>query len=239
MKLRGKGLIIDTGRGVGFPDYGDVEIDFGLNLLRVGPPAAGGGASSPYDPPLAGTIVWYELTAELLAAVTGGPLSGGTLSRAEAEPHRVPDEPPYAVEFARAAVVPLSEVVVGDDNLRLGRVAASPGPDEYAAAGSRLTFGAGRAGQYVYADYYFADENSGRTLALSPFGGAGEFKLLAALNLDEAAHNLYERELVLVAERCRPTGPLAAEPAEGEARAFGFAFAVENRAAGDVTLYFP
>jgi hypothetical protein len=234
MKLRGKGLIIDTGRGVGFPDYGDVDVDFGLNLSKLGPPAAG--AASPYGAPLTGTIVWYELTADLLAAVTGDALSTGALSRAEAEPHRVPDEPPYAIDLVGAAVVPLSEVAVGDDNARLRRVAGSPGPDEYAVSGSRLTFAATRAGQYVYADYFYADGQSGRTLALSPFAAAAEFKLLAALKLSEGERNLCERELVLVAERCRPTGP---PPNEGECDAFGFSFAAENRAAGDVTLYFP
>lgn len=237
MKLRGKGLIIDTGRGVGFPDYGDVEVDFGLNLLKLGPPAAG--APSPYDAPLTGTIVWYELTADFLAAVTGDALSVGTLARAEAEPHRVPDEPPYAIDLVGAAVVPHAEVVVGDDNARLARVVNSPGPDQYAADGCRLTFGASRAGQYVYADYFYADGQSGRTLALSPFAAAGEFKLLAALKLSEGERNLCERELILVAERCRPTGLPATEPGEDEAGAFGFAFVAENRAAGDVTLYFP
>jgi hypothetical protein len=235
MKLRGKGLIIDSARGVGFPAYGDVEVDFGLNLFKLGP-AAAGGACSPYDPPLTGTIVWRELTAELLAAVTGDALAAGTLARAEAEPHRVPAEPPHVVELVEPAVVPHSEVVVGDDNLRLGRVAGVPGPDEYAVAGSRLTFGADRAGQYVYADYFYADAGSGRTLALGPFAAAAEFKLLASLKLSEGERNLCERELVLVAERCRPTGP---PPNEGECDAFGFSFAAENRAAGDITLYFP
>ena len=235
--MRGKGLIIDTGRGVGFPAYGDVEVDFGLNLLKLGPPAAG--APSPYDVPLTGTIIWYELTADLLAAVTGDALSNGALRRAEAEPHRVPDEPPYVVELVDAAVVAHSEVVVGDDNARLRRVVGPPGPDEYVVAGSRLTFGAGRAGQYVYADYFYADGDSGRTLALSPFGAAGEFKLLAALKLNEPSANLCEGELILAAERCRPTGPLSGGPGEDQAGAFGFAFAAENRAAGDVTFYFP
>jgi hypothetical protein len=234
MKLRGKGLIIDTGRGVGFPDYGDVEVDFGLSLLKLGTPASG--SASSYDSPLAGNIVWYELTAELLAAVTGDALSNGTLARAEAEPHRVPDGPPYAIDLVGAAAVPHSEVVVGDDNARLRRVAGSPGPEEYAVDGRRLTFGAGRAGQYVYADYFYADAASGRTLALSPFAAAGEFKLLAALKLNEPLANLCEGELILAAERCRPTGP----PAEvDDAGTFGFAFAAENRAAGDLTLYFP
>ncbi|HUU56054.1 MAG TPA: hypothetical protein VMW93_01815 [bacterium] len=239
MKLRGTGLIIDTGRGVGFPDYGDLEVDFGLNVLNLAPPSPGGGCVAPYDAPLTGRIAWYELTADLLAAVTGDALFGGAMVRAEAEPHLVPDEPPYAIELAEPANVPLSEVVVGDDNLRLGRVAGSPGPDEYAADGGRLTFGAGRAGEYVYVDYFYVDESSGRTLVLNPFTAAGEFKLLATLKLSEAEGNLYERELMLAAERCRRTGPLAAGPADGDFGSFGFEFAVENRAAGDVTLYFP
>jgi hypothetical protein len=235
MKLRGKGLIVDAGRGAGFPDYGEVEIDFGPALVTAG--AAGGGGVSPYDAPLTGRIFWYELSAELLAAVTGEPLAGGTTARAEAEPHRLPAEPPCVIELAEPAVVPGSETVVGDDNLRLARVAAPPGPDEYAAEGSRLTFSVERAGQYVYVDYFYAEEGAGRTLVLSPGAGAGEFKLLAALELGGAATHLYERELILAAARCRRTGPLAA--AEGECDAFGFEFAVENRLAGDVTLYFP
>jgi len=204
--------------------------------LTSGKRAAVGGAASPYDPVLTGRIVWRELTADLLAALTADALASGATARAEAEPHRVPDEPPYAVDLVESAVVPLSEVVVGDDNARLRRAAGAPGPDEYAVAGRRLTFAAARAGQYIYADYFYANEGAGRTLVLNPFGAAAEFKLLAALDLDNGTENLYACELVLAAERCRPTGPPADMDDDGT---FGFAFAIENRAAGDVTFYFP
>jgi hypothetical protein len=239
MKLTGKGLIVDIGRDVGFPDYGDVEIIFGLNFPSPPPPASAGGYVVPYDAPITGEIAWYELTAELLAAVTGEALSTGAVKRTEAEPHQVPLEEPYEVTLASTSNVARSEVVIADDNSRLVRAAGPPGPGEYGIAGATLTFDAARAGYYVYVDYFYSDEDNGKTLVLSPFGLPGEFKLLADLAPCDAASNLYDRGLVLVAERCRRTGPLASGPAGGEFASLGFAFAVDNRAPGDVVVYFP
>ncbi|NIT36240.1 MAG: hypothetical protein GTN49_07035, partial [candidate division Zixibacteria bacterium] len=76
MKLTGKGLIVDVGRDVDFPDYGDVEINLGLNFPSPAP-AASAGYVVPYDAPITGKIAWLELTAELLAAFTGDTLSAG------------------------------------------------------------------------------------------------------------------------------------------------------------------
>ncbi len=239
MKLTGKGLIVDMGRGIDFPDYGDVEINFGLNFPSPPPPASAGGYVVPYDAPIKGKIAWYELTAELLAAFTGDTLSPGAVKRTEAEPHQVPLEEPFEVTLAATSNVARSEIVIADDNSRLVRAAGSPGPGEYGIAGAKLTFNAAQAGYYVYVDYFYSDKDNGKTLVLNPFNLPGEFKLLADLTLFDAASSLYDRELVLVAERCRRAGPLASGPAGGEFGSLGFEFAVDNRAPGDVVAYFP
>jgi hypothetical protein len=235
MKLVGRGLVIDVERGDNFPDYGDVEIDFGLGV----PPPAAGGWALPYDAALTGKIAWYDLSAELLAAVTGDVLAAGTVARAEAEPHQVPAEAPFEITLVEATVVPLSEIVIGDDNWRLRRVAGPPGPDEYAVDGAALTFSAARAGLYVYVDYFYSDSASGKTVVVNPFNSPAEFKLLATLSLYDGGDGLYERELILAAERCRRTGPLAPGSHAADSGSFGFEFAVENRVPGDVVVYFP
>jgi len=235
MKLIGKGLVIDAERGENFPDYGDVEIDFGLAVALPSP----AGFVLPNDAAITGKIAWYDLNAELLAAVTGDALSAGTVARAEAEPHQVPAEPPYEVELVETTVVPLSEIVIGDDNRRLRRVDGIPGPDEYAVDGTALTFHAARADLYVYVDYFYSDAAGGKTVVVSPFSAPGAFKLLATLRLYDGDDGLYERELVLAAERCRRTGQLKAESAAAEPGSFGFSFAVENRVPGDVVVHFP
>ncbi len=232
MKLMGRGLIIDAERGENFPDYGDVEIDFGLAI----PPAAG--CAVPCDAAITGKIAWYDLSPELLAAVTGDALTVGAIARVEAEPHLVPAEPPHKVTPVETTVVPLSEIVIGDDNWRLRRVAGPPGPDEYAVDGAALTFNAARAGLYVYVDYFYAAA-AGKTVVVSPFNSPAEFKLLAALRLYDGADNLYERELILAAERCRRTGPLRGGTGAAAFGSFGFEFAVENRVPGDVAVHFP
>jgi len=209
------------GRGVDFPDYGDVEINFGLNFPSPPPPASAGGYVVPYDAPITGKIAWYELTAELLAAFTGDTLSPGAVKRTEAEPHQVPLEEPFEVTLAHTSNVARSEIVIADDNSRLVRTSTSPGPGEYGIAGAKLTFNAAQAGYYVYVDYFYSDKDNGKTLVLNP------------------SSSLYDRELVLVAERCRRTGPLASGPAGGEFGSLGFEFAVDNRAPGDVVAYFP
>jgi hypothetical protein len=244
MKLIGKGLVIDAERGENFPDYGDVEIDFGLAVALPSP----AGFVLPNDAAITGKIAWYDLNAELLAAVTGDALSAGTVARAEAEPHQVPTEPPHEVELVETTVVPLSEIVIGDDNWRplseivigddnwrLRRVDGTPGPDEYAVDGTSLAFHAARAGLYVYVDYFYSDAAGGKTVVVSPFSAPGAFKLLATLRLYDGDDGLYERELVLAAR----TGPLAAESPAAEPGSFGFAFAVENRVPGDVVVHFP
>ncbi|UCH77314.1 MAG: hypothetical protein JSU81_06115 [Candidatus Coatesbacteria bacterium] len=238
MKLVGRGLIVDTGRELAYPEWGDVEIDFGLPCAEA-PALAAGEYAVPPGAAFTGRIVWYELTADLLAVATGEAPAAGTVKRAEAEPYQVPSAPPYEVELAEAAVVPLSEFVVGDDNERLRPVAAEPGPGEYRRDGGRLTLNVSHAGRYVYVDYFFREEGTGKTLILPPFAAPGEFKLWAALKLNDAAAHLYEREMVLAAACCRRTGPLGWEAGEEEFGAFGFAFAAENRSPGEVVAYFP
>lgn len=234
MKLVGRGLIFDGEGGVNFPDYGDVEVDFGL---AVAPPAPAG-CVVPNDAALTGKIAWYDLSAELLAAVTGDALSAGTVARAEAEPHQVPMEAPYEVELVEATVVPGSEIVIADDNWRLRRVDGAPGPDEYAVDGCALTLNAARAGFYVYVDYFYSAA-AGKTVVVSPFSTPAPFRLLATLKPYDGDDGLYEREFVLAAARCRRTGPLkAASPTAGPGP-FGFTFSAENRVPGDVVVYFP
>jgi len=239
MKLVGRGLIVDTGRGLAYPEWGDVEIDFGLPCAEAPPPLAAGEYVVPAGAAFTGRILWYELTADLLAVATGEAPAPGTVKRAEAEPYQVPTAAPYEVELAEAEVVPLSEFVVGDDNERLRPVATDPEPGEYRRDGGRLTLNVSHAGRYVYVDYFFREEGRGSTLVLPPFAAPGEFKLWAALKLNDAAAHLYEREMVLAAACCRRTGPLRWEAGEEEFGAFGFAFAAENRSPGEVVAYFP
>ncbi len=239
MKLIGKGLLIDTEHGVDFPDYGELEVNFGLNVLNVPAPATTGGYVVPYDAPITGKIAWYDLTPELLAATTGNDLSAGTVKRVEAEALQVPGQSPYEVTLSQNTNLALSEVVLRDDNRRMKRVSASPAPGEYAISGAVLTFNAAAAGRYVYVDYFYADAADGKTLLVSPFALPTEFKLLASLKLFDTNANEYEGELVFTAEHCRRTGPLAVGSRVGEFGSFGFEFAVENRIAGDVAVYFP
>jgi hypothetical protein len=237
MKLLGKALVIDADRGVRFPEYADVEIDFGLNVSDVPTEYWGGGYCGRSR--ISGRLAWFDLTAELLAAATGEKAAVGTILKAEAEPHEVPTEAPFEARLAFSGAVPLSELVVGDDNRPLRRVAAAPGPDDYVADGARLSFSAARAGSYVYVDYFHAAAEEGRTLVLNPFGTPREFKLLATLKLGDADDTRYDRELVLAAGRCRHVGPLSGGSRPGEFGSFGFEFVAENRAAGDVVVHFP
>jgi len=209
MKLIGKGLIVDAAHGVEFPDYGDLEVNFGLNVLNLPSPAATGGYVVPYDAPVTGKIAWYDLTAEMLAAATGNELAAGTLRRAEAEAHEVPASEPYETTLVHPTNVALSEVVVGDDGRRRQRVAGAPGAGQYKIEGAKLTLNAADAGHHVYADYFYADAAAGRTMVVSPFVLPAEFKLLAALKLYDTGVNEYGGELVFVAEHCRRAGALA------------------------------
>jgi hypothetical protein len=236
MKLMGRGLVIDADHGVRFPEYADVEVEFGFNVSNDTTTYWGGTGGS--RTPLRGRLVWYDLTADLLTAATGDRAAVGTLLRAEAEPYEVPAREPFEVRLAHEGVVPLSELVVGDDNRPLRRVAAAPASDSYCIDGTRLSFSAGRAGSYVYVDYFYADAG-GRTLVLDPFDTPGEFRLLAALKLGDVDGTRFDREMVLSAGRCRRVGPLLAGSRPGEFGSFGFSFVAENRVAGDVVLHFP
>jgi len=239
MKLIGKGLIIDAGRGVDFPDYGDLELSFGLSVLNIPAPAATGGYVVPYDAPVTGRIGWYDLSAELLAAVTGNAAAAGTVRRAESEPHDVPVASPYTITLAYSTPVALTDVVVRDDGVRMTRVAAGPAAGQYVIAEATLTFNAADAGRRVYVDYFYAQAGVGHQVVVSPFALPAEFKLAAALKLYDTAVNEYAGELVATAEHCRRTGPLAVGARAGQFGSFGFEFAVENRAPGDLVLYFP
>jgi hypothetical protein len=239
MKLIGKGLVVDAEHGVDFPDYGDLELNFGLNVLTIPAPATTGSYIVPYDAPITGRISWYDLGPELLAAATGNDLTAGTVKRAAGEAHAIPAAAPYEVTLDHAPPLALSDLVVGDDGRRFKRAAGAPGAGEYAVAGAVFTFNAADAGRAVYADYFYADAAAGQTLVVSPFALPGEFKLLAGLKLYGTGANEYEGDLVFAAERCRRTGPLAVGSRVGQFGSFGFEFAVENRVPGDVAVYFP
>lgn len=239
MKLIGKGLVIDAARGVEFPDYGELELNFGLAVLTVPAPAAAGAYVIPYDAPLTGKLVWYDLTPEMLAAATGNELASGTVRRREAEPHVVPSSPPYEVTLEETALLPLTDVVLGDDRRRRRRVAANPGPGEYVISGATLTFHSSDAGRTVYVDYFYGDAAAGQTLVVSPFALPGAFKLVGAVKLFDGGANDYAGELVVVAQSCRRTGPLVVGARAGDVASFGFDFALENRVPGDVAVYFP
>ena len=88
-----------------------------------------------------------------------GPGLFDAVNEVHAEPHQIPAEPPHAVELARAALVPSSEGVVGDDDVQLNRVIESPGLNEYVVEGQNLTFNAERAGQYVYVSYSYVEKD--------------------------------------------------------------------------------
>lgn len=239
MKLIGKGLIVDAGRGVDFPDYGDLELTFGLNVLNIPAPAATGGYVVPYDAPVTGRIGWYDLSADLLAAVSGNAVAEGTVRRAESEPHDIPASSPYTVTLTHATPLALTDMVVRDDGARMTRVAGAPAAGQYAVAAATLTFNAADAGRRVYVDYFYTQAGAGHQVVVSPFALPAEFKLIAALKLYDTGANEFAGELVAAAEHCRRTGPLAVGARAGQFGSFGFEFAVENRTPGDLVIYFP
>lgn len=232
MKLIGKGLILEPK----VPDYGDVEIDFDVS---IGLPRLPSSIVVNAYSAASGRIAWFDLNADLLAAVTSGALSTGTVARAEAEPHQVPVEPPYEVELVEGPLVPFSEIVIGDDNWRLRRTEAKPGPDEYAFNGRKLTVHAARSGLYVYADYFYSDAGGGKTVVVNPFAFGAEFKLLASVRLYDDEDGTYERQIIIAANRCQIKAPLWACSPEEVPAGFGFKFEIGNRIPGDVVVHFP
>lgn len=239
MKLIGKGLIVDLTNGLEFPDYGDLTVNFGLNVLNIPSPAVNGGYVVPYDAPITGKVSWYDITPEILASLTGGGLADGTVRYARAESHQIPTSEPYEITLDNTNMVPLSEVVVGDDGVRLRRVQSDPGEGEYAISGNVLEFSSDAAGADVFVDYFHEDSAVGKTMTVDPYSLPGEFKLLASLKFYDTFAADYAGELVFIAKRCRRTGPVDVGSRAAEFGTFGFDFAVENRNAGDVVVCFP
>jgi hypothetical protein len=239
MKLIGKGLIIDLTNGLEFPDYGDLTVNFGLNVLNVPSPTVNGGYVIPYDAPVTGKISWYDVTAEVLAALTGGGLENGSVRYAQAESHQVPTSEPYEITLDNADIIPLSEVVISENGVRMRRVPTDPGESEYVISGNVLEFSLDAAGSYVYVDYFYEDTSAGKTMTVDPYSLPGEFKLLASLKFFDTYAADYTGELVFIAERCRRTGPVDVGSRAADFGTFGFDFAVENRNPGDVVVCFP
>jgi hypothetical protein len=239
MKLIGKGLIIDLTSGLEFPDYGDLVLTLGLNVLEVPSPGYNGGYTVPYDAPITGKIAWYDISAELMAAITGSSLSGGTVKRAQGENQQIPGSSPYTVTLDNADNIAQSEIVIRDDNMRMKRVAASPGEGEYSITGDTLTFSSEDAGKYVYIDYFYEDAATGHKLSIDPYTLPGSFKLLASLKAYDTYGADYAGEIVAIAEKCRRSGPVELGSRVGEFGSFGFDFTVENRNPDDLALYFP
>jgi hypothetical protein len=134
-----------------------LTVNFGLNVLNIPSPAVNGGYVVPYDAPITGKISWYDITPEILASLTGGGLADGTVRYARAESHQIPTSEPYEITLDNTNVVPLSEVVVGDDGVRLRRVQSDPGEGEYATSGNVLEFSSDAAGADVFVDYFHED----------------------------------------------------------------------------------
>lgn len=239
MKLIGKGLIIDLTSGLEFPDYGDLVLTLGLNVLEVPSPGYNGGYTVPYDAPVTGKIAWYDISADLMAAITGSSLSSGTVKRVQGESHQISGSSPYTITLDNADNIAQSEIVVRDDNVRMLRVATSPGEGEYAISGDTLTFSSEDAGKYVYIDYFYEDAASGHKLSIDPYALPGSFKLLASLKAYDTYGADYTGEIVAIAEKCRRSGAVELGSRVGEFGSFGFDFTVENRNPDDLALYFP
>ncbi len=239
MKLIGKGLIIDLTNGLEFPDYGDLVLTLGLNVLEVPSPGYNGGYTVPYDAPVTGKIAWYDISADLMAAITGSSLSSGTVKRAQGENHQIPAGSPYEITLDNANNIAQSEIVIRDDNVRMKRVASSPDTGEYAISGDTLTFSSEDVNKYVFIDYFYEDAATGHKLSIDPYTLPGSFKLLASLKVYDTYGADYAGEIVAVAEKCRRTGPVEMGSRVGEFGSFGFDFAVENRNPDDLALYFP
>ncbi|MCP4231266.1 MAG: hypothetical protein GY771_14110 [bacterium] len=239
MKLIGKGLIIDLTSGLEFPDYGDMVLTLGLNVLEVPSPGYNGGYTVPYDAPITGKIAWYDISAELMAAITGSSLSSGTVRGAQAENHQIPSASPYTVTLDNGDIVAQSEIVIRDDSVRMKRVSGSPSSGEYSISGDTLTFSGDDAGKYVYVDYFYEDAAGGHRLSIDPYKLPGSFKLLASLKAYDTYGADYAGEIVAVAEKCRRSGPVEMGSRVGEFGSFGFDFTVENRNPNDLVLNFP
>ncbi len=238
MKLIGKGLIIDLTTGLEFPDYGDITVNFGLNVINVPSPAVNGGYIVPYDAPITGKISWYDISPEILASLTGAGLTDGTVRYVQSESHQVPSSEPYEVTLNNPDNLAQSEIVVGESG-RMRRVPSTPGEGEYAISGNVLTFSSDDAGGTVYIDYFYEDSGAGKTITVDPYALPGEFKLLASLKSYDTYAAGYSGDLVFIAERCRRTGPVDVGSRVGAFGTFGFDFAVENRNSGDVVVCFP
>jgi len=238
MKLIGKGAILDASGGLPFCDYGELVVNFGLDVLGIPRGDIAGRCYVPVGAPVTGRLTWFDLSSELLASLLGAQTEQGTVRRVVSEAGTIPEEEPYSLQMEKQSNLFATEVVMGSDGRRFRRVVVSPQSGDYAIDGYTLTFCADDAGKKVYISYFYSDSVSGAKIVLSPQGLPTRFKLVGSLNLYEQAEG-ESGDLVIIAERCVRTGPLAVGASVGEYGRFGFEFALENVVAGDITLYLP
>jgi hypothetical protein len=238
MKLIGKGIMLNASGGVPFLDYGDLQVNFGLDLVSIPRGDIAGRYYVPVGMPVSGRLSWFDLSADLLASLLGSQSDTGTVRRVVGESQTIPGSSPYSLDLNHGDILPATEVVLGGDGARFRRVSSSPDEGEYSIDEETLTFNSADAGKRVYVSYFYDDPSSGHKIVLSPQGLPTRFKLVGSLNLYDMA-NTENGDLVVIGERCVRTSPLNLGAAVGDYGRFSFEFALENVNPGDITLYMP
>lgn len=236
----GKGAVM-TDDGLLFSGFAEFRMKLGLESLSIPDGQLGGGAYDiPVSQPIGGTIGCHEVSAAMLALLTGG--TAAKVAGSNRPVFISKESVAVASQTGTLAQTPITgtKITLEDAN---GNVfyEVTAGNEILGEAFSRsdktLTFKAGEPDKTMYATYFYLS-SGGTELVLDPESLPSAFKLYGVIRAMGVA--TVPDFITAVCNRVRrKAGDIDLGANRDGHDALSFEFSAQNRYSGDVKLYFP
>lgn len=242
--LVGVGTMRDVTNGILYPGY--QVINFTADFEEVAIPDGNYNLNTLYWALMSGfsgSVEWHRIDASLTAAMLGGSVTDGAGIDSVVEEFTVPAPAgPYTVTLTEATAIPGSIVnsaviLVGaaDEEIRCKVVAGAPAASgEVQVAANVLTFNVADASLEGTCRYLFTDA-VGRTIDIPP--NAIPTQIEAYLEIMLYVDDQELQPCIIHAKKLNMTGPFSMTGPRGDHEALSRDFRINNKVAGDLTVY--
>lgn len=234
------------GEGVAFVDgkqlfeIQELGVNIGIGSITGEKGDGGGQIVEITSQPVTGRAGFLGVNAALLAALTGGSSSTGTVKRIRSEELTVATNAVTTSQTGIANTFLVKEKAANSQPLK--QVSGAPSSDdEYQiSAATTLTFKAGAFsdGDIIEVSYFYVDAANGETLDLAPDDLPDEFELYGSLRTRELFGGA-KGDIIIYAAKCQRTSEIGLVGALGSFATPGFDFNIRRDGSGDFKLYLP